>query len=385
MEITAENLNQFRFICSRCPANQEEIDRFLSLPQPTIFDKFNYLYNPEHPGALRTISMDALTYLIQVYGGCFLAVGEINHDGVLRLLCFRDNSLYFVIEPNFALQRVEFASIRLYSFYTGEDSGTSTDSGRSVGSGIGPTLSSPAVALPASSSSSSGSVLGPIFPLPGSSTSGGAFGRTLLDIFPSLGSGSVFGRTTPSAPTTSRGTTTSSSSRRTAAAAPAPAPAAPVPAAAAGGGGGGGALPQSTAVNTDCAICMDDFSEDDRQISQINCSGPHAYHTQCIQGFQRSGSQRKCPICRGQYRVKRPVRRRPAPAPAPAPVPAPVPALAPAPAPAPASGGGGASSQQQTKIRQLMGLGVTRQVAKQALQAAGGDVNMAGTILVQMM
>jgi hypothetical protein len=32
-----------------------------------------------------------------------------------------------------------------------------------------------------------------------------------------------------------------------------------------------------------------------------------------------------------------------------------------------------------------MGLGVTRQVAKQALQAAGGDVNIAGTILVQMM
>jgi hypothetical protein len=73
----------------------------------------------------------------------------------------------------------------------------------------------------------------------------------------------------------------------------------------------GVALPQSGAVNTDCAICTEDFCADDREISQINCGhGPHAYHTQCLQGMQAAGGPRTCPVCRDPFTSRRAVRRR---------------------------------------------------------------------------
>lgn len=331
MEISLNNCLQFSYIISKCPQSQHDIDDFLRRPEPTFLDKFVSVHAPTQygQGALRTVSMDVLN-LMQANGNCLLIVGDINNDGILRLLCIQNGAVHVVQDPNFTPQRVEFSSIRLYSYYVG---------GGSVGTASGPTL------VP-STSSASGGMFGPL-------------GSGLFGPFPPTSTSSSSG-----GPPSSR---SSSSSRSVAA---------PVPAAG-GGGGGGGAIPQSTAPNTDCAICMDDFSEDARQISQINCShGPHAYHTQCIQGLQRSGSQRKCPVCRDYYTNRRPVRRRPAAAGG----------GAASPRRGSASGGGGAApSQQQRKIQQLMGLGVTRQVAKQALQAAGGDVNMAGAILLQTM
>jgi len=467
MEITVNNIGQFRFISSTCPQSQQDIDVFLTRPEPTFLDKFFNAFAPQdiQQGALRTASMDALNYLMFANGNCILIIGEINNDGVVRILCIKEGLVHVVQEPNFVPERVEFASVRLWSYPIGG------------GSAIGPALSSSLVGP--SSTSSSSSLPGGLFGQPPStsSSSGGLFGQP-----PSSStsfSGGLFGQP-PSSSTSSsgglfgplrksvdgrlrktiqprRGATMVSGGggggggtdatstgglpqtiavntdcsictedfsaddreisqincehgphayhsqcllrmrasgarnrcpicrdyfsriravrRRPAAAAAAPAtPAAHTSSSsssssAAAAGGGGGALPQSGAVNTDCAICTEDFSADDREISQINCEhGPHAYHTQCLQRMQASGGRRTCPVCRDPFTTRRAVRRRAAAA---------------------AGGGGGggggegaAPSQQQRKIQQLMRMGVSRQVARQALQAAGGDVNIAGNLLL---
>ena len=425
MEITVNNIGLFRFISSTCPQSQQDIDVFLTRPEPTFLDKFFNAFAPQdvQQGALRTASMDALNYLMFANGNCILIIGEINHDGVVRILCIKEGLVYVVQEPNFAPERVEFASVRLWSYPV------------DGGSAVGPALSGGLFGQPPSSSTSSSGGLFGQPPSSSTSSSGGLFGplrkgvdgRLRKTIQPRTGAtmasggggggGGTADTSTGGLPQTIAVNTdcsictedfsaddreisqincehgphayhTQCLLRMRASGAPNRCPICRDyfsrrrdvrRRAASTEGGGGGSLPQSGAVNTDCAICTEDFSADDREISQINCGhGPHAYHTQCLQRMQAAGGPRTCPVCRDPFTIRRAVRRRAA-------------AAAGGGAGGGGAGGGGgggggggdeAPSQQQRKIQQLMRMGVTRQVARQALQAAGGDVNIAGNLLL---
>lgn len=49
-------------------------------------------------------------------------------------------------------------------------------------------------------------------------------------------------------------------------------------------------------AETTCAICMDDFKEND-EITQLKCNKAHLFHTECIIGWIQQGKN-SCPICR---------------------------------------------------------------------------------------
>ena len=52
---------------------------------------------------------------------------------------------------------------------------------------------------------------------------------------------------------------------------------------------------------TDCVICMGSFEETD-QISQLDCSEQHIFHTKCIEEWMKKKTE--CPTCRAPVTLK---------------------------------------------------------------------------------
>ena len=55
---------------------------------------------------------------------------------------------------------------------------------------------------------------------------------------------------------------------------------------------------------TECSICFDEFSVDDkRDLVELDCNNNHIFHIECIKAWLQQPNHTNCPLCREEIKI----------------------------------------------------------------------------------